>query len=39
MAPLEDQDWDYESCKMMREDELVILEVSTRLELFLSLGI
>jgi hypothetical protein len=28
MTSREDQDRDYESCKMMREDELVILEVN-----------
>jgi hypothetical protein len=28
MAPRGDPDRDYEACKMMREDELVILEVS-----------
>jgi hypothetical protein len=37
MAALEDQDWDYESCKMTREDELVILEVSSKAELLLYL--
>jgi hypothetical protein len=38
MATRRDQDWDYESCKMMREDELVILEVSFGAELLLFLG-
>jgi hypothetical protein len=38
MATRRDQDRDYESCKMMREDELVILEVSIRVELLLFFG-
>jgi hypothetical protein len=38
MAPRGDPDRDYEACKMMREDELVILEVSIRLKLLLFLG-
>jgi hypothetical protein len=38
MVPRGDQDRDYESCKMIREDELVILEVSIRVELLLYLG-